>query len=52
MPKKKPSIDTSKLNQIDVCTYPEYDSLNIAAKIVDGRDIENLKVISIGGKNG
>jgi len=29
MPKKKPTIDTSKLNQIDAYTYPEHDRANI-----------------------
>ncbi|MCL1928988.1 MAG: site-specific DNA-methyltransferase [Treponema sp.] len=29
MPKKPPTIDTSKLNQIDTYTYPEYDRANI-----------------------
>jgi len=29
MPKKKPEIDTSRLNQIDAYTYPEYDRANI-----------------------
>ena len=28
MPKKTPFIDTSKLNQIDAYTYPEYDRIN------------------------
>ena len=28
MPKKKPLIDTSKLNQIDAYLYPEYDRAN------------------------
>jgi hypothetical protein len=49
MSKKKPLIDTSKLNQIDTYTYPEYDRANIAVKIVDDRGIESLKVIPIGG---
>jgi hypothetical protein len=29
MPKKTPTPDTSKLNQIDTFTYPEYDRANI-----------------------
>ena len=29
MPKKKPTTDTNKLNQIDAYTYPEYDRANI-----------------------
>jgi hypothetical protein len=29
MPKKTPTIDTSKLNQIDAYTYSEYDRANI-----------------------
>jgi hypothetical protein len=29
MPKKPPLADTSKLNQIDAYTYPEYDRANI-----------------------